>query len=250
MELLNVLHFLSRHRLLTAVGVLLALATGAAAAGLPPFGGASTEPKEREALVRVLVDTPSSLQTSAAGKGAETIVERAALIGETAAREDVAAAIARGAGLRPADIAVFAEAALVPPVISPLPEHAAEIETVAAPKKYVVALRLEDSVPILDVKAIAPDARAAVRLADATVAALQATTRYVAARPIPGAGVVLTPLGEATLAHATDSGRPSRVVALGAAIILFSVWCAAIVITGGALGAWRRAWSRSAVIDS
>jgi len=245
MELLNVLRVLMHHRIAVALGAVAAVAVGAVASGALSAGSPERSPAARgEALIRVLIDTPQSLMATTVVKGAQTVHPRSFLLANLLAGDQLTAAVEREAGLRPGDLVILGPATTEPPVTPGLPERAAEAATVAAliEQEHALTVAIDPSVPIMSIRAAAPDAASARELAGAAVAALQATTAETGGK---GGGVEVEPLGS-VLSRSVATQTARNFIGGVAAVIAFIFWCAAIVVLGGLTRLWRRLGAQTA----
>jgi hypothetical protein len=223
-ELVPILRTLWRRRLLVALGAAVALALALALAG-------KAAPDRGVASVDVLVDTPVSQLSHAAPPGADGLIARAILFGNLLATDRAQARIARDARVPPNELAVIMRSAATPILPSALAVHAAEAAA-ARPEKYVVMVHVDSTVPLVRVDALAPEPRGAVRLADAVTNAMETAAAPDFRR------VVVNPVGRPQAR--VIPGSSGRVKALGAAIVVFALWCGCVVF---ASVLWRRAYA-------
>lgn len=244
MELLTALRMLSRRRLLVGAGALVAVAVGAVAAGVLPLqNGDSRAQFSGEALARVLVDTRDPLAGTIQPRGADTIQRRTVLLADLMTSDRVTAIITGQAGRRAGEVVVLRPTDDEPSVPGVMAERAADAAAAAATERYVLDVRTDASVPIISIGASAPDVRSARRLAEAAVDALTSVT----ARPGgPKAGVEIQPLGSVRAREVADDSGPRVLLGLAAATVVFTIWCAAIVMASGAARVWRSAGLRTA----
>lgn len=235
MELVALARFLTHHRLMVALGVVLAVAAGVAAASRVDGTAARTG----IASGRVLIDQNPSLVADLRGKGPQTIGTRAVLFGDLLATDGGRAEIARAAGVPVAQLAVVIPSMSGPITAVPLPAKAAESAALAQnAQPYGVTVLSDSSVPILTIAARAPTVGAATRLVDGATATLRT---LIAQRTIDtDHGVVAEPVGapRARLAPA-PSRVPPRAVAPVAALFVFLLWCGGLIVISGAARAWR-----------
>lgn len=227
MESVGILRVLWRRRALAALGFLLALAAGVL--GLYRVSLAPPELQSRTAVSssatqRLLVDTSNSLVADARPKGVDSILTRMLLVGNLIASDRARATLGREASLRPAEIGTIGPAAQAPGVPTPLAEGAIEV---ARPKEpYVVAVKVEDpSLPILSVFVTTPDPRSAKELAGAATIALAAAARR---SPFAGDAARVERVGKPTIGSRASGFGKAKAIAV--VLVLFIVWCAAIVI--------------------
>jgi hypothetical protein len=171
----------------------------------------------------VLIDTPTSLAADAEAKGADSIANRAALLGSLLASEEARAAIARGLDLRPSEIAVINAADALPQVATPLATKAIEVAKPHEP--YAVVVDANPNLPILSIYATAPDAHRAEELAGRAIA----TLHPLAAATLPAkSDVKIERLGR--VEAGTKTVRPSKAKAVAVGLVLFIVWCIAVIV--------------------
>ena len=190
------------------------------------------------AAARVLIDTPQSkvVDLGAAGADYSALGGRAALLANLMASGPVKAAIARRVGVSPDTF----------DAIAPAPEGAAA--SVARPPQtptggedanaLVLTIQTETDVPIISFRSQAPDAAAAARLADGAVQGLRDYLGSIAAaQKVPQARqLVVTQLGRA--GAGTEVRGRSRIYALLAALIVFSLMCTVAVVLPGIARRW------------
>jgi len=226
MESVGILRALWRRRLLVSLGALLALAMAVFAVYRVSPASLSLQARTASsgyALERVLIDTPTSLAADADAKGADSIANRAALLGALLASDEARATMADKLGLRPSQIAVIGAADALPQVPTPLATKAIEVAKPHEP--YSVVVDADPSLPILSIYAAAPDARKAEGLADQAIAALHP----LAAATLPAAGdVKIERLGRVEAGTKTVS--PSKAKALAVGLMVFLIWCIAIIV--------------------
>ena len=280
MELLSVGELLRRRRILLAVGLVVAVALGAAVAGvLPPRRAAATQPAG-EALAQVVIDTRVPLVATTAPGADETIVQRSVLLADLMGSNAMTPLIAQRAGVQPDALAVLGPA--LPPVSEfslvpdgQLPQDAAAAAQTAVHTPYVVRLQPNYTVPVVSIGATAPDVHDAVALAQATIATLKSATlpsNAIAKAPMsaPTAhSVVKRAAGAHSAARAAPRPQPALDVeslgavssvgvpatsvhllrGVGACIALLAVWSVGVVIATGFARLWRRAIPATGIIS-
>jgi len=245
MEFVAILRLLWRRRLLVTAAGLLALLIGVSMAyrlGLPPQ---SRSYQVGVGSVTALVDTPSSQVVDlggGAGSDVQTLSGRASLLASLMTSSPIKDEIAARAGVA-ADAFVT-----IPPAnggaataeatgdslgsISPN-DRRASILKASIPQ-------LESSqVPIISVRTQAPDAEAAARLANDSIAVLQEHLKSVAGTDkVPAARrVVVRQLGPAR--SITVSRGAGKTMAIAVTIIVFLLACALIVGVSALARGWR-----------
>lgn len=175
MELIPLLRRLWRRKVALGIGLVLAIGAAAAIGGSPP---AASE----VAWTRVALDTPKSELVQSAPSGADTLAWRASLLIHLMGTDAEGHELAQRLQVPPYEVAVIDNAFTLPEVPASMPLRAATAaSTTAAP--YVLTLGMDDPLlPVIAIKAAAPRRDAAVRLAAAAVARLQAQSSPVAAR--------------------------------------------------------------------
>jgi hypothetical protein len=247
MELVAMLRVLWRHRLLVVVAALVAVLAGLAVGyriGFP----AKFESRRYDvglASVTALVDTPSSQVVDLGGKtGADigTLSARASLLANLMTSSPIKDEIATRSGVAPDRLIAVSPAAA--PGTQPAGASGPPVKT-AEPNAVILTTKIPNlesgEIPIIAVTTQAPSADQAARLANASIAVLQAHLQTVAGIDrVPDARrVVVRQLGRAR--SATVSRGPSRLMAFGAAILAFAFGCVAILGVYALVSGWRRA---------
>jgi hypothetical protein len=229
-ELVAILRVLWAHRILVALGAVVAIA-----AGLMVARGETTS--VGVASTRIVLDTPDSQLLLPVTKGADSLGWRAALLANLTASQSVREDIADEVGIRPDRLVVIEPLLTTPTVrtaLAPRALEAAEHTTA----DYVLTVRFDPELPIISVEALAPDRRAATRLAEAATGALTA-----AAKAPPDTrgkqGLVVNELGTPRT-RAIVSG-PGRAMPVAVTVVLFGFWCACVALGAGMARAWRAA---------
>ena len=229
MELLGILRLLSRRRLLVAICAVVAIAIGVAATGL----ATKTTGK---ASARVMLDTASSQLTHGAPSGGDTLTWRSVLLAYLAGSRALTDRIADQAGIPRDQLVVVYPTLEVPWRPAALPSTAAEVGGVIW-EKYVLTIGFDELVPIISLKAEAPDRGAAARLAAAAVSTLEEAGTPAQVRPgIQGLAVEsLGPVRSKAVVK-----RPQPVLGAAIALILFGLCVAGLAFVPLLLGAWAR----------
>lgn len=233
MELVAITHVLLPHRWLLLAGALIAVLAGLVASGVL-MGSAQVD--SATAVSRVQIDAPHPLVAEKHVKGAETITPRARVFAFLMSDNRITAGIARRAGLEPGDLAVANAGSDSPLEVTPLADEAS---SASIPKgDHVVTVAADPQVPVILLSAAAPDAASAERLANAATDELVALVERIAPGEDGHRYLLAKPLGEPTV-EVTEGGTRWYVgVAVG--LIVFVLWCSAIVLVTGAIRAWRR----------
>ncbi|HEY1276622.1 MAG TPA: hypothetical protein VGF25_17055 [Thermoleophilaceae bacterium] len=248
MEIVKILRTLWHRRVLVGAVALLAIVVGVLLAyhpGLPPK---SRKYEVGIATVRILVDTPKTVIAEVNPKGSETLGSRASVITNVMAEGEVKAAIARHAGLRPAQLHAVAAAAIEPSTLNPkdLNDPEAHLLTIG------VLINSDGmQLPIIKIDAQAPDVAGATKLANAAVSGLREyLDSKAASEKISNARRLrVTGLGPAQ-ARVQVRG-PGRLVALAAMLFIFLGGCGAILLGSALARGWRQAAAEEAEdIDS
>ena len=239
MQTVTVLRELWRLRLLVVLMALVAVvAAFNVAYSVSPSKIESRKYSVGIATARILVDTPDSQVVEVAPEGSDTTGGRANLLANLMVEGEIKAAIARKAGLRPAQLEGVSKTAL--------PSAGA---TPPDPRGYVLStdvLTSQDGerLPIIEVEAQAPDAAKAAALADAAVTGLRddLDSKAAAEQVTTTRRLQLNPLGAP---QARDVVRgPRLLMAVGAGIFVFLAGCAAILGFFTLVRAWRAADSQ------
>ncbi|MEZ5062952.1 MAG: hypothetical protein R2700_15845 [Solirubrobacterales bacterium] len=184
MELVAITRVLLSHRWLLVAGAVFAVLAGLVAAGalsLRPPGPGSAAPATATAVSRVQIDAPRPLVADKQVKGAETITPRTRIFALLMAREQVAAAVARRAGLAPGAVQIVNAGADTPLETTPLADEAAS--STVPDGDHVVTVSADPQVPVISLIATGPGPAAAERLAGAARAALVKLVDWTAPGP-------------------------------------------------------------------
>ena len=240
MEAVTILRELWRRRVLVGALAIVCVLVGLALTYTVSFPPESRKYEVSIATARILVDTPDSQVVDVAPRGSDTLGMRANLFANLMVAGNVKAIIARKAGLRPGQLQAGVESeATVPAALTSALEN---------PNAHVLTTRVTTSadgvLPIVELEAQAPDAKGAVKVASAAVVGLRtyldskaATEDIEHARRLR-----VTGLGTPQVEEAVRG--PRRLVALGAAVFLFCLGCAAIALGPRLAGSWRAAAAR------
>jgi len=250
MDAVTILRQLWRHRLVVAVGMLIAallatLMTYKVTPGVPP----KFESRQYQvgiASAEVLVDSPSSQVADLGGGAVKTdvtaLTARARLLANLMATSPLKDEIARRAGVDPRVLIATA------PVIGPkLKPDAIENETVLDDRRTTtLTLYFNETLPIVTADAQATTPEVAARLATAAIEQLRIYLSSVAAGDkVPDARqLVLNPLGPARFA--TVQRGPRRLYSAVAFLFILGAWCAGIIVISRTARKWREAAAREA----
>jgi hypothetical protein len=253
MTVVSVLRELWSRRLLVAVGLALALGVATLMAfsvtlGVPP------DFKSRQYIVgiassAVLIDSPSS-QVADLGGGSEagpqadvgSLSARARLLANLMSTSPLKDRIARRAGIAPSTL--IARAPAGPGITTPDPATPLSTGSTISPSDpnaNILTITVNETLPILSADSQAPDTDIAAKISAAAVTELPLYLRSVASTDrVPNAQqLVVKPLGPAR--YATVQHGPRRMFAIIAAIVLFCMWCAGILVIAGFARAWKQA---------
>jgi hypothetical protein len=226
MQLVGVLRTLVRRWPLVVLGLALAVMAGVELGSTRSAGSTS-------ASARVLIDTPDRPSIELGSRVADTLGLRAGLLGDLMATTAAQRSVAALSGISPRDLAVIGPAADPPPVQIPL--AVAATEAAAAPQAtHVLSVAASGKIPIIALRADAPDAATATRIVRAATLTLE---RIVETRSTRGVGLRAEPLG--AVVPQTTPGVPRQTLGALAATALSFAWCAAIVAGSWAAGLWR-----------
>jgi hypothetical protein len=218
-EILPIAAALWRQRLLVALGLALALAVALS------LGAATTS--RGVAQSRLVLDTPTSQLIAPDPPGADTLPWRASLMAHLLRSDDLRRQIAAKAGVPPWQLAVIDPALREPEVAASLPTGAAEAAAVTG-APYAVTVEITDEVlPIITILAEAPDRRRAVSL---DRAAAEVLTSLAPPPDAPRAiqGFVVEDVGPA---RSKTLETVSYVKPVGAAVVVFGLWCIGLLLT-------------------
>jgi hypothetical protein len=232
MELLSVLRVLLRHGRLLAAGAVVAALAGLALAGWLPIAG---DRSTGAAQARVLIDTARPLAADAVAQRVDTIGIRTALLAELMAGDRMRTVMTRAAGLRDDELTVVVPSMGSPQIATPMPDRAASA-AVSRRTAEVLTVTSDPAVPIITLRAAAPDAATAGRLVRAGATALGAAS----GAPHGPNGLVARPLGPARITTVVSGGRSRGRLAAAAAVLLLAGWCGAVVLADGAARLRRR----------
>jgi hypothetical protein len=223
-----VLRILWRRRALVALGALLALALTVKASG--GAGGPGTI-----ATTNVLLDTPRKQLVDEASAGVETLGWRATVLAELVGTESAKGEIAAAVPVSPQLLTVVAPELNLPTIPASLPKAASEAAAEAR-GDYVLTTRTDGLLPLIKIRAQAPDGEQAARLAGAAVSYIE-TGSDLGPRPDPPRFEV-TRVGPIKTRPMADDPELARAVAVGA--IFFCLWCMAVFGFDAGLEWWRR----------
>ena len=236
MEFVSALRTLARRRYWLPLGVLLAIALGAAAGGYVqagPFARSTARSAVATAQIQLEAERPLESDVSVDGP---TIARQAMLLGERLAADDTTALIARNAGVPSGALTVLSSnGATVSGRSSPLARLAVEAAS-STPSRYRMTISSTTEAPIVSIVATAPEGPTAARLAAAAAPAMR---MIIDAPDTVKRRVRLESLGpprvEAIVARGT---RP--LVGAFAAVGGFVAWCWFVVVASALPRLWRK----------
>jgi hypothetical protein len=225
-DTVTILRRLWRFRPLVAVIGVFALAAGL----LVSFKLPSLESRKYEvgvATARILVDTPASQVVDVAPAGSDTLGVRATLLSNLMVDGVVKAAIAKRAGLEESQLYGVSEAGAGPPG-----------ETKPDPRGYALETKVlitskGDPLPIIELATQAPDAAGAEKLATAAIDGLLDYLKTKAVSERVGDGERLRVSGLGVPQARLEVRGPPPIFSLGAAVFVFALGCALIVMIDG-----------------
>jgi hypothetical protein len=217
-ELVGLFRTLSRHRVVVALGVVLALLSGfvLSRGATEVLGAAGTH---------VLLDTPSSQLVDTEARAADSLAWRSAFLTDVMATDEVGERVAREAGIPRRQLLVLTPDTTGAANPSPLATGALD----AAPRDepYILLVRSGEPLPLIAIEASAPNPEAAAKL---VVAATQVMKQEA-----------VTPAGTADAMHfgVEPTGPvktrllvsgPNKATAIVGAIVVFVLWVIAIAV--------------------
>jgi hypothetical protein len=214
MELVAIMRMLWRRRFLAALGLPLAIAV----ALLGGMGGSS---HAGVATIRVVLDTPRSQLVHAAPSGADTLGWRAGFLGDLMASSPFKHRIAGYARVAERKLVVVNPSLAVPTVPTPLPTRASEAAAVTT-EPYVLTVTCDEELPIILLKARAPERGEAARLVAAATRALKDSAQRQGSHELQ-AFMVESMSAVHSREIATGAG-PLKPIAAALFVLVF--WCA------------------------
>ena len=233
MDTVRILRLLRRHALLVALGALVAVLAGLLStyqiSPLPPkltLRATSSGTASGRVLLSARKEPAFGLESKVAG----TLSARAKLLADLMATEESRARIAREAGVAAGELAILGPSSGAPALPLPLAVQATESAALArAP--YLLKADVEGPVAIITLKASAPDSTAAARIVDAAAASFR---DLLASRSTRTPALLVERLGPPVEHTIVVAHSPS--LAAIVAVVLFVLWCAAIVLVGSRAG--------------
>jgi uncharacterized protein involved in exopolysaccharide biosynthesis len=229
-ELIAVFRLLWRRRRLVVLGAILAV-------GAAFVLGPSPTPPRGFAATRVLLDTSRSQLAADAPFGADTLAWRATLSAQMLGTEDNRRTIAAAAGISPANLDITDLELTIPTIPASLPKAAVQ-GAYSSAKPFALDLHRDDIVPIISISGSAPDRASAVRLVEATVAALESYTSV----PANAERLALELRTVAPIDSVAIPGGQGRKRMAAIAMVLVCMWIAGVALMPMALGGLRRAF--------
>jgi hypothetical protein len=253
MELVTSLRTLWRFRLALIVLALLAVAVGLAMAYRfeAPATLKSRQYQVAIASAQALVDTPSS-QIADLGGGVDapaadiaTLSARASLLANLMTNSPMKEEIASRAGVSPEELVAVPPPSAEPGVAPATGGSPGTTVSLTDPRANILKATIPElqsgQIPIISVQTQAPDAAAAVRLANEAIAVLQSHLSTVANNDkVPSQRrVIVRQLGGAQAS--VESRGPSKKLAVIAAFFVFALGCGSILAVVALVGGWRQA---------
>ena len=235
MEIVKILRQLWKLRLFVVLVALFALFVGSLVSYRisPPTTLESRKYSVGTASARILVDTPASQVVDVAPKGSDAVGARATLLANLMVDGEIKLAIAKRAGLEPGKLQATSDSA----------DGSAPAER-PNPRGYILSTKVLEttsgtSLPIIEVAAQGPDARAAETLANAAVDGLREYLNSKAsAERVPDAQrLQISGLNRAQGRQVTRG--PRNIFAFVAAVFIFVAGCAALLMISGLIRAFR-----------
>jgi hypothetical protein len=238
-QLLTILQILWRRRILVVTGVL-------ATAGL--FLAISGKPAPRSGLAwtRIVLDTQRSEIIHPDPEGADTLLWRVQMLADLLTSETAVDDIARDAAIAPDQLAVIEPIKdTTAELATPLPQRALEASAASVLAPYVVTVEYGTSLPVISVRAVAPDRAQATRLAQAAIGIVEREGNQAGTRPRDPEAVALQGLRTDTVSPLRSRdvlGSRGRAKKLVACLVLLGLWCAVLAFVPPVRR--RRTWPR------
>ena len=228
MQLYAILNELWRRRIVVAIALVISVFIGLMVAFRVGPGGLT--PRAREigvASTRVLINTPSSIVADLNPAGGTSLPTHAQLLGNLLSSDQVHNAIAKSAGLAPADLTVS------PLAVGGVVQTPLAVTAPAPVGASSVSVNADPLLPLITISATAPTPQQAAALANGSVKVLQTYIQTVAGEQnIPTSRrPVITSLGSAVGLPSTSG--PSKLYSAIAIILLFGLSCYVILVVSG-----------------
>jgi len=240
MELIAAARILRRQWILVAVGLAAAILLAVT------MLRAAHSRELAEASQGVLLSTPDATVLNLTSDIADTMPDRATLLADLMMGDSARAQVARAADVAPAELAIRGPAMGITQVATALPVAA---EALSAPvAAYAVDVATQDptagsGVPLISVTVTGANPVLAARIASATATVMKRLTQGKARSP----GVIAHLLGSPSVQTVSaPTAKRRTILPVAASILLFCLWCSAIVVASGIRrGMRRRRWTRS-----
>lgn len=242
MELVKILREVWSRKRLLAIVLGISILTGLLLAYSPGFPPHSRQYQVSLASSDILVDTSNSQVVDVGRRGPDlpTLASRASLLGNLMTVGPLKDAIAKHAGIRPADLVVVPPASAATPGVAPAPVKSSQSTKVPDAEATILTLSTDETLPILHVVAQAPDPITASKLSGGTIVELKKYLGSVAAtQDIPTARQLVVRRFGTPLVGAATRGLP-RSFALAATIALALLGCGAIVGGSWLIRSWKQ----------
>jgi hypothetical protein len=230
MELVAVLRILARHRPAVIAGLIISVV---AAVGMYKLTNKTTVVAYSRGSA--LLATPGTTASTTSPQTVYTLLDRAALLADLMSTASSRQDIAREARIPPAQLAVQVPAMGVTQVATPLPAAAEEASLPAATYLANVTTQnpaISDEAPIIAVAVRGPK----VAIANRVVNAIRGEMQHLATSK-GHFSLVVEPLGHPTGAAYGHGARKSMAAAVE--IVLFGLWCCAVVVMSSFGKRWR-----------
>lgn len=237
MELISILRVLQRHRIAVAFGVPLAVLVGLTMiyqVSLFPPGLASRQTVSVAAAQRVLIAAPDQPTFGLDADTHRTLPSRAILLADMLSADGSTAQIARAAGIDPEQLTVLGPAMGAPPLEIAVAVAATEAASVPT-GPYLLTATADGHLPVIALRASAPDRATALRLTRAATASLRTIIKDRSGEIEP---LTAQPLGVPFSKAIVDG--PRKAMGVGAAIIFLLIWCSAVTLIAGIAERRRR----------
>lgn len=235
MDLAAILDILWKRRVIVALGVIVAIASGLLLGRQSQVRGAAAE--STVGSVRMVLDTSDSQLVEAAPEGADTLPIRAALLANAMAAKSATDVIARAAGVPADQLVVVGPAAKKTPTLeTPLVSQVSQA-TLSADAPFVVDVSADELTPIISIEAHARNPSQVRRLTEAAGEGLR--TLLAAEDGSHSRGFVLDTAAPVRIEQLTTSSSQMPMI-IGGALATLVCWCIGIVLVVGLARRSRR----------
>jgi hypothetical protein len=229
MELVALLRVLWRHRIVVALG-------GVVAIGLALMLTRGPTIHSGVASMRVRLDTTTSELLVSNPPGAPTLGWRAQLLGDVMTTDTIRLQVARAMRTSADNVLITTPAQSVPAIPVSLPVAALEAAaTAASSKPFQVDVLAASPLPIIRIDARAPTRRDAARLVTVTANLIRVTARAGAAAPgfpdLQPQDLAVRDTGPVRSRDIVNG--PRRAMAAAVAFVVFVFWCSVVTLVAG-----------------